>query len=240
MTDETRYGHRQRMRDSYENSGAKSMSDEKLLEFYLSQIIPQKDVRSTAYDLIRHFGSLEGVWNASVPQLMQVNGVGKKTALMITLSHDINARIKLNQARSIVRLDSTDKAMDYVESLISDEPYENFVVIALDNSNKVLAHRIFTSSGVNFSDANPRSIMGFVLDAKASNVVVGHNHPGGDSQASSADYNFTIMLRDLLAQIDVNLLDHVIVGADGRQSLKQDEFSREFFYTRRNYEGNVT
>lgn len=221
MEDNTKYGHRQRMRDSYLATGADGMKDEKLLELFLSLIIPRKDVRPIAYDLVKAFGSLEGVFNADVIDLMQVNGVGEKVAILISSASDIQRRIVLNRNSSVKSIISTSIAMEYVGNLLSTQSVEKIVIVALDNKSRIINQRFFTSDGVNFSDANPKELASFLIKNNASSAIIGHNHPNGICSPSASDLNFTISFRNMIELMDMCLLDHIIVG-DGIMSFRDD------------------
>ena len=87
------HGHRDRMLQSFENRGGSSFENYQILEMVLFYVIPRKDVKPVAKRLIAHFGSLEKVFSASVSQLVQVDGVGEKTAVFITLLHELFLRM---------------------------------------------------------------------------------------------------------------------------------------------------
>ena len=76
-------GHRQRLKKRFDAVGLKGFEEHTLLELLLFYAIPQKDTNALAHELIRRFGSLDGVLQASMAQLMQVNGVGENAARML-------------------------------------------------------------------------------------------------------------------------------------------------------------
>lgn len=221
-------GHRQRMRNTYINAGADAMDDCKLLELYLSLVIPRKDVRELSYDLINTFGSLDGVFSASISQLMRVNGIGENTAVLISLNKDIQNRIAVGSAKSLV-FDRLSVAVDYVEKRLSGLVTEKLLVIALNNCGEYIGEKFFESRGVNFVDANPKAISEFLLFSNASGVIVGHNHPSGYSSPSASDCNFTCHFRDMLDTFEINLIDHIIVGKDGPLSMRHTKPYDQYF-----------
>ena len=97
MPELEREGHRSRMRNTYINGGMENAPDHNVLELFLSVIIPRKDVKELSYSLINTFGSLEGVLNADVRDLMQVKGIGESTAVAISLIKDLYKRASLNR-----------------------------------------------------------------------------------------------------------------------------------------------
>lgn len=229
MAENNRDGHRQRMRNQYMSAGEKSMDDHKLLELYLALVIPRKDVRDLAYRLIDTFGSLRGVFDADVEQLMQVKGVGENTAVLIATTGDISARINANMSKNIVQLNSSNIANKYAFNILHNQKDEKLLVVALDNKNRVLNKRCFDGDGINFMDANIKGIMEFLLFAKASNVVIAHNHPNGYTLPSASDCNFTINFRDMMKKLGINLVDHIIVGDGESMSMRSKEEYKNYF-----------
>ena len=78
-------GHRQRLRDRYEQSGAGAFADHELLELLLTYAIPRRDVNEIAHALLERFGSLEGVLSAELSALTSVPGIGESTAMFLRL-----------------------------------------------------------------------------------------------------------------------------------------------------------
>lgn len=221
-------GHRQRMRDTYINGGAGAMDDCKLLELYLSLVIPRKDVRELSYDLYNTFGSLEGVFSASVDQLMRVNGIGENTAVLINLNKNIQNRIATASSKGLT-FDKVSTTLEYMERKLSSLATERLLVIAVNNRGDFIGERFFDSGGVNFVDTNPKAITEFLLFSNASGVIVGHNHPSGHNSPSASDCNFTLRFRDTMATLQINLLDHIIVGEDGAFSMRHSREYGDYF-----------
>lgn len=229
MAEFTREGHRQHMRDQYRATGADGMDDHKLLELYLALLIPRKDVRNLSYDLIQTFGSLDGVFNASVDQLMSVNGIGESTAVAIAVSKDLANRINSNKSNSISSLDNASSAISYAVNILSGCREEMLLVVALDNKCAVKSKKLFDGSGINFIDANIKGITEFLLMTNASNVIIAHNHPDGYVTPSASDCNFTINFRDMMRTFGIRLIDHIIVSDTEGLSMKNNKEYGKYF-----------
>lgn len=222
-------GHRARIRAAYLNSGVDSMPDHNVLELLLSTSIPRKDVKPIAYDLINRFGSLEKVFSASSAELMQVDGIGEQTAVLITLVRDINRKINLNKNKSITKITTADEACIYYENMLADRETEQIVITTLDNSGRIIRSHFVGSGSVNFSKVNRREIIELILRDNASAVFIAHNHPASDPTPSAADLDFTVSLLGMLRSINVKLLDHVIVGQNESLSMHhQPEYALYF------------
>lgn len=228
MQELSRYGHRQRMRNNYLKNGTTAMEDHQILELFLSLVIPQKDVKPLAYDLINHFGSLEAVFNASAQQLMEINGIGECTAVALSLVNDINCRVNANHNQIITHLDNSQKARDYVKNAIGSSRFEQVIVITLNNDLAILGCHCVSDGTVNCATVQPKKVVECVIKDNASSVIIAHNHPNGDPTPSMADLNFTLEVLGILRKIGVNLNDHIVACAHKALSLNSD--SRYMMY----------
>lgn len=227
MSELSRYGHRQRMRDLYLSGGMEYAPDHNLLELFLSLVIPQKDVKPIAYDLMNTFGSLENILNAVPEDLMSVKGVGESTAVAISLIKTINKRVSVNKNKSKPVLINATAAKEYCKNILCEETNEKFVVITLTNNGTVIHPHIIDGGGVNRIHIEIKDILRFIINDNAAGVIISHNHPEGKSEPSAADIYFTIEFRAVMRKTNINFIDHVIVGKDDCTSFRQNP---EYFY----------
>lgn len=204
-------GHRKRLKEKYKSDN-NSLYDYELLELLLTYSIPRKDVKPIAKDLIKHFGSFENIFSAKPELLMQVDGIGENSALLISLLNTINGRISKNRNTNIKELNNSNETKEYFNNLLKDEKNEKIAVLSLDNSNRIISCRIISEGTVNLIEISPRKIIEAVITDNASNVIIAHNHPFGNAEPSAQDIDFTLKTRDLLRPLGINLFDHIIVG----------------------------
>jgi DNA repair protein RadC len=99
--------------------------------------------------------------------------------------------------------------------------HEEFHAIWLDNRHQVIAvDRLFNGT-INGAGVHPREVVRTALRHNAAAVIFAHNHPSGVPEPSTADQTITMRLREALSLIDVRLLDHIIVGAQGTTSMAE-------------------
>ncbi len=204
-------GHRKRLKEKYKSDN-NSLYDYELLELLLTYSIPRKDVKPIAKDLINHFGSFENIFSAKPELLMQVDGIGENSALLISLLNTINCKIRKNRNTNIKELNNSNETKEYFNNLLKDEKNEKIAVLSLDNSNRIISCRIISEGTVNLIEFSPRKIIEAVITDNASNVIISHNHPFGNAEPSAQDIDFTLKTRDLLRPLGINLFDHIIVG----------------------------
>lgn len=222
MAELSRNGHRQRMRDSYLSGGMENAADHNLLELFLSLVIPQKDVKPIAYDLINTFGSLENVITANPVDLMRVKGVGQSTAVALNLIKDINKRIEINKNDRITMINSTKDAFDYCKNLLGKETNEKVALVTLTNDGAVINHYIVKEGTVSAISIDARSFLEYALRDNAAGILIAHNHPHGKATPSVADISFTIDFNATVKKLKLFLVDHIVVGEDFCCSIKSD------------------
>jgi DNA repair protein RadC len=112
-----------------------------------------------------------------------------------------------------VQLDRPDKVADYLRSAFDENPLqEAFYCVYLDRKNHPLGRHLITLGTVNATLVSCREVFRGAIVAGCSAMVVAHNHPSGDPAPSTGDLNVTRRLRDAAKMLEIELLDHVIVG----------------------------
>lgn len=104
-------------------------------------------------------------------------------------------------------------AGQYMTMLIGDQPSEVFAVMFLNNLNQLIATEKLFYGTVNTAEVHPREIIRHALHYNAAGVILGHNHPSGSTEPSSADRETTLRIEKALKLIDVRVLDHFVVCA---------------------------
>jgi DNA repair protein RadC len=214
MAELSHNGHRERMKKSFVNLGADYMEEHQLLELLLSLIIPQRDVKQLAYNLINRFGTFDKVFSASIDELMEISGIGENTAILISLINAINERIESSKSEELMSLNNSAVARKYVKNLLSKEQDEKMIVITMDNDFNVINNHYVSDGTVNFAEVESKKIIECAIKDNASSVIMAHNHPSGWCYPSQDDVNFTIEVLNIFRKLGVELSDHIIVGGE--------------------------
>ncbi len=114
---------------------------------------------------------------------------------------------------------SADDVTDYFQPLLAHERVESFWALALDARCRPIGHRRIASGTVDACLVHPREVFGAAIRARASQLVVVHNHPSGDPSPSDQDFNLTERLAEAGQILGIPLVDHVIVAATGARSI---------------------
>ena len=112
-------------------------------------------------------------------------------------------------------------AINHSIKLISDHTKEHFIVLALDTKNKVIKSEITSIGSLNANIVHPREVFKILVLNSAAHFIVLHNHPSGDPIPSKEDIDITKKLKEAGNMMGINILDHVIIGADRHYSMKE-------------------
>lgn len=208
-------GHRERLRKQYADNGIDSFQDHQVLELLLTYAIPRKDTNELAHMLLHQFGSLENVLKADPMQLQTVRGVGPNTAQFLRMQSDVTRLVmmrRMEDKRGRVHLTCPVDGARLALSLLFNEPYESVYMVMLNNKRTVQQTRCISSGTLSEAPIYPRIIVENALLHRAHSVVLLHNHPSGSVLPSPEDIEATDAVQAGLKSIDIQLLDHLIVG----------------------------
>ena len=214
------HGHRDRLRARFAEGGVDALADYELLELYLFRSIPRKDVKPIAKDLIAKFGSFAEAVAAPVERLVEVKGVGPKTALDLQIIKA--AATKLGQESILGRpvLSSWSALLDYCRSAMQFEGKEQFRVIFLDRKNRLIADEVLGRGTIDRAPVYPREIIKRALELESTALILAHNHPSGDPTPSQSDIDMTKEIVQACKAIRVSVHDHLIIGRENIASFK--------------------
>jgi DNA repair protein RadC len=130
--------------------------------------------------------------------------------------HVYEAKIQYNivGSNSHEALDTPQKIVDYMAGAFEDSPLqEHFYVICLNRKNRPMCRHRITSGIVSASMAHPREVFRTAVLATACAIICIHNHPSGDPQPSQQDISMTRRLKDAATIMDIELVDHIVMGS---------------------------
>ena len=222
MSEGIHAGHRDKMRDRFiHDKGFENFADHQILELLLYYSRTRGDTNPTAHALLDEFGSLKGVLEARPEQLMQVKGIGKQQAVLISMVVPLTRVWHRCAMEKPQRIGNSREAEDYCLSILAGERTERFYVISLNAKCNVLGRRKISEGSLSEVSAYPRMVMETALNYNAHSVLLCHNHPGGTCAPSPEDIASTLQLQRLLNGVGILVLDHIIVAGDRTYSMIQ-------------------
>lgn len=220
---ESYQGHRQRLRRKFDKSGFQGFHDYEVLELLLTFIIPRKDTKPIAKDLIKRFKGIPGVLSAEVNQLEQVNGIGRQASQFLK-AIDAFLGFYLDQKALIgdIQFTQLHQLVDYFKATIGRNSNEVMRVLYLNSQNKLIAAENLSEGTVSEAVVLPRKIVENALKHHATTVIIAHNHPGGLPEPSDNDDSITQQIKNALHTVNISLQEHVIIVQDGFYSYRQN------------------
>lgn len=213
-------GHRQRVKTRYVEEGLDAFTDIQALELLLFYGIPRRDTNIIAHRLLQTFGSFSQVMEASVSDLEKVEGMSTGAAVLIKLFTDVNRYYNVDRAMRETCLESTGKIVAYLQPFYYGRQNEMVYLLCMDAKCKVLCCKKVAEGGINSANVPVAEIVKTALGCNATLAVLSHNHPSGIALPSGEDIHTTRKVAAALATVDVQLVDHVIVGDGDSVSLR--------------------
>ena len=211
----SKIGHRNRLRLRFLKSGLAGFSDYEIVELLLSFLIPRKDVKPLAKDMIIHFGCLKNIFDARMDELMAIDGIGEYAAVGIKFMHAIHGMYVQGVAEELPIFDNVDSMSTLWKTRIGGLTKEVFEIAYLGSDLRILRdgiERMESGTAVR-TTIYPRKIAEAALKRNASAIVIAHNHPNGNAMPSDSDERITRTIKIALQYLDIRLIDHIIISA---------------------------
>ena len=158
----------------------------------------------------------------TVSELQKFKGIGEAKAISIVAALELGRRRRGAEVVKRKTITSSREAFELLQPYLGDLQYEQFVVVLLNRANHVLKVVNVSEGGMAGTVVDPKKIFRMALDGNASSIILGHNHPSGNCKPSSEDVALTRKLSKAGSVLDVNVFDHVIVGADNYYSFSDE------------------
>lgn len=222
MSEKPHYlGHRQRLKDRFlKDPGL--LDDYEVLELLLGYALPRKDTKPLAKALLQRFGSLKGIYGAKAHELSEIQGFGPGLEIFWLIWQEFWARLCEDALplRSVIH--SPTDIVELAKARLGRDARESFWTALVDNKNRLLSFCQAARGTVDQSAVYPREILGLALEARASGLILVHNHPGGDPSPSIQDREVTREIQKSAAGLGVRILDHIIVAEESWYSFQEN------------------
>lgn len=203
-------GHRQRLKEKLVRN-SRSLADYEILELALASVLPRRDTKPLAKELMERFGSLKEVIMAQPDRLAEIKGVGAGVQAQWTLLQELFARLGEASARRGTSFSGPEAVAQAAMARIGNKGAEEFWVVFLDTKNRVIAWEQMSKGTTDATPVFPREIVKEALRSDATGLILAHNHPGGDPTPSTEDVLITDKVRRAADALGIAVLDHIIV-----------------------------
>lgn len=210
-----------RPRERLISVGAEVLSTAELLAIVLRNGTTGESVLRMAERLLIQFNHLPGLARATITELTEVKGVGAAKAAEIKAALEIGRRLVASAPEERPRVASPDDAFHLLKSEMMFLDQEHLRLILLDTRNRVLRTPTIYVGSLNSSAIRVGELFRAAIRENAAAFIVAHNHPSGDPSPSPEDINVTRQIVQAGRLLDVDVLDHIVIGHNRFVSLKQ-------------------
>jgi DNA repair protein RadC len=142
---------------------------------------------------------------------MAFKGIGEAKAITIAAALELGRRRRLADSRIINKIQSSQSVFELMQPVLGELPHEEFWILYLNNSNKVIAKNQLSKGGITGTLVDVRLVLKKALEVGATALILCHNHPSGTLKPSRADQDITQKLKTAATSLDIKVLDHLII-----------------------------
>jgi DNA repair protein RadC len=192
--------------------GKSALSDAELIAI----LIGSGSRSESAVDLSKRIlssvdNNLNALGKLSISQLMSFKGIGEAKAISIIAAMELGRRRRVEDAVELIKITSSKKIFEIMQPIIGELPHEEFWIVYLNNSNKVISKSQLSKGGITGTLVDVRLVFKTALEMGATALILCHNHPSGTLIPSDADKQITKKLKVAGDSLEIKVLDHLIV-----------------------------
>ena len=203
--------HRERMRERIFRDGTENLADHEILECLLFGSRGRGNTNDIAHRLLAEFDSIRGVLSAEPDMLMQVEGVGPQSAMLIKICLEICRRCITPDHSNTFRYTAMSDILDYLFPKFLGATNEKLYMLLFNNRMNLLDCVLVSEGSVTTTDIPFARINDIIVRKKAATVLLAHNHPNGLAVPSQNDTDMTDAMLQYLNSIDITFLEHLIM-----------------------------
>ncbi|WP_243471072.1 RadC family protein [Winogradskyella sp. MH6] len=199
-------------REKLRDKGKSVLSDAELVAI----LIGSGSREESAVDLCKRIlasvdHNLNALGKLSIKQLMEFKGIGEAKAITIAAAMELGRRRRLEDVVQLDKITSSRSVFDVMQPVLGELPHEEFWILYLNNSNKVIQKNQLSKGGITGTLVDVRLVLKSALEVGATSLILCHNHPSGTLKPSQADKDITQKLKTAAQSLDIKVLDHLII-----------------------------
>ena len=202
--------------------GKQVLSDAELLAILIGSGSRNESAVDLSKRIISSVANLKALGKMSLKQLMEFKGIGEAKAVTILAAMELGRRRGSEDELILDKISSSKSVFDIKHPIIGDLMHEEFWVLYLNNSNKVMYKSQLSKGGITGTVVDSRIVFKTAFEQNAVHIILCHNHPSGILQASDADKQITKKIKEAGKMLDINVLDHIIITENSYLSFADD------------------
>jgi DNA repair protein RadC len=202
-----------RPREKLIQYGTAGLSDAELLGILISSGTKNKSAVDLGRELLAGVqNNLNSLGKLSIADITKIHGIGNARAVTIAAALELGRRRKLAEIPDVTQIKCSKDVADIFQPILSDLPHEEFWILFLNRSNKVINRMKLSQGGISGTVTDVRMVMKKAVECLASGIIVCHNHPSGNLNPSESDSKITQKIKEAGNLLDIQLLDHLIIS----------------------------
>jgi len=164
--------------------------------------------------------NLKSIFRDSLHNLSKIPGIGKAKYCTLIAGMELGRRMLLRAEKRIGVISNSKDAYLKIREFIPQDNCETILAIFLDNKNRIITFEdVSAKKHPAGSELDLRKFIKLALDNNASGIILAHNHPSGDKNPSQEDIRISQHIEEILQNIGLKLLDHIIITSDGYRQI---------------------
>lgn len=202
-----------RPREKLVQKGRRALSDAELVAILIGSGNREESAVSLAQKMLAHVSNnLNDLAQCSLKNLQQFKGIGEAKAISIAAALELGRRRQATAIEERKTISLPKDVFDLLNPVMSDLPHEEFWIIYLNNSKKLIKKECISTGGLTSTAVDVRLILKKAIDVMATTIIIAHNHPSGQMQASQSDIDITKKIKAACQLVDIQLADHIIIA----------------------------
>ena len=201
--------------------GSSSLSNGDLIAIILNTGVKGEPVTAVAQRILAEHGGLIGLMKLDIQQLTEIHGLGPAKAAKLKAALEIATRVVALGPDERPRIATPDDVVNLVGIEMAALEHEQLRIVVVDSKHRVQAIRILYQGSVNTAQIRVAEIFREAIRLNGVAIIVVHNHPSGDPTPSSQDVMMTAEIAKAGALLDIDVLDHLIIGRGRHVSLRR-------------------
>ena len=212
---------KERPRERFMKYGANMIQDYELVAIILRTGSKNESVLELAKRVTYQFESLKALSNASINDLKAIKGIGDSKAIELLSAFELGKRVTKESFSKKSKLHSPESIYQYLKNELEMKTQEHFLALYLNTKGELIKKETLFIGSLNSSLIHPREIFKHAVLNSAAAIIICHNHPSGDPTPSIQDIDITKLIHKNSLMMDIELLDHIIIGKDRYYSFKE-------------------